>query len=382
MLVELESVETTGRDMKRPGWRSYWPFHLAFAAVLAAIVGYTSQITWPMVVLPIWALAYLASFHAYAVKGSNRAGQVMVVLSVVFAITLHATSTSTLPYFITFPLIWFFATDFRQGITATVVLGLAMFIIDIVKGLPDGSWHDYWLQSLIIACGSVGFSCFIALWMLRYGRLTKALQQAQADLAQAEHERGVTEERARMAAEIHDTLAQEFTSIGMLVQSARLPGANVAERLDLIEQSARTGLAESRQLIAAAHESFDLVASLHRLAEQLAQRCGIDVQVQAEGWLPVGARREVVLLRATQEALHNIEKHAQASAVQLILTRTNTVAHLEVRDNGVGFDVEGPTGFGLAGLRRRVQEENGTMELTSSPGGGSGLIIELPVEES
>jgi signal transduction histidine kinase len=90
----------------------------------------------------------------------------------------------------------------------------------------------------------------------------------------------------------------------------------------------------------------------------------------------------VALLRAVQEALANVRKHAQAGRVRVTLSYMGDVVVLDVQDDGRGFDpgqAGAGGGFGLAGMRERVEQLGGTLLIESGPGGGTTLVVEIPV---
>src|SRR5690606_25870001 len=138
---------------------------------------------------------------------------------------------------------------------------------------------------------------------------------------------GMVAERERLAREGHDTLAQGYTSIVVLAQTAAaaLPGdpGAVADRLAGIEEVARENLAEARAMVAAfapvALDSVTLVEALQRLAERFGRETGTVTRVDTTalgGALPALSRaEEIVLLRGAQEALANVRRHASATAV-------------------------------------------------------------------
>jgi signal transduction histidine kinase len=209
-------------------------------------------------------------------------------------------------------------------------------------------------------------------------------------------------ERERMSREIHDTLAQGFTSVIMLSQTAvadlrrELPDQAV-ERLLLIERMARENLAEARALVAAAAPvglaESTLAEALERLAVRFSQETGVRVRVVADDDTLAGLPRdrEVVLLRAAQEALSNIRRHADARNVDLVLATepagadgtgprdgTGPAVHLEVVDDGQGMDPAAVEGYGLRGMRDRVTSEGGRLTVTSGVGVGTRVQVTMP----
>jgi signal transduction histidine kinase len=241
---------------------------------------------------------------------------------------------------------------------------------------------------------SLLFSLLLGFWISRIidqsrerAELIDQLEAARTELAAADHARGVMAERERVAREIHDTLAQGFTSIVMLAQLAAVErdGAAAAGRLRDIEDVARENLAEARALVAAftpvGLEDATLRDAVRRLADRFTHETGVLVDVQDGDLDGVALSRdqEVVVLRAVQEALTNVRRHARARHVTVGLSVDGTGARLEVADDGDGFAPGGADGgFGLAGMRSRVAEVGGEVEVASTPGEGTLVTVRLP----
>ena len=213
---------------------------------------------------------------------------------------------------------------------------------------------------------------------------------------------GMLEERQRLAREIHDTLAQGFTSIVMNLEAAEgaKPPApsGVQAYLDYARRTARESLSEARRLVWAlrpeALENSSLSEAISGLARRWSEESGIPCEVTVTGTprpLPTGI--ENVLHRVTQEALSNVRKHARAGRVVLTLSYMGGLVVLDVRDDGVGFDAAAQAsvapgaadgsagGFGLGAMRGRVEQAGGTLTVESSPGRGTSLVVELPATE-
>ena len=220
----------------------------------------------------------------------------------------------------------------------------------------------------------------------------------------AERERGVLEERSRLAREIHDTLAQGFTSVVLLSEAMYgqiedLPRKKIGESLLLLSSTARDNLAEARQLIAAeppiALQSSSLAHALHTLADDVRRKTGANVVVEADAELALGGSEEVVMFRIAQEASSNIIKYAEANRVWFALSLADGIAELVVRDDGRGFsqasadggadqqartDLSG--GRGLVFMAERVSEFNGHFDVVSDLGAGTTVRAQIPVGES
>ncbi|WP_328749175.1 sensor histidine kinase [Streptomyces sp. NBC_00285] len=219
--------------------------------------------------------------------------------------------------------------------------------------------------------------------------LIEELTRTRAALEHAGHEAGVHAERERLAAEIHDTLAQGFTSILMLAQVVRtnlLRDPTAADgQLDILEKTARENLAEARSLIAASAPvdltGRSLADALDRLAARHTRDTGTRVEVSTVGdWPGAPTGTDVALLRTAQEALANVGKHADATTVRIELRHEDHLMALAVTDDGEGFDpatVRG--GYGLLGIRARAAGLGGTCTVRSAPGQGATVRVELPL---
>ncbi len=205
---------------------------------------------------------------------------------------------------------------------------------------------------------------------------------------------GVLEERQRLAHEIHDTLAQGFTSIVTNLEAAegalKRDHSALRRHLDQALAVARESLSEARRLVWALRpeplEDASLPEALRRLAERWSSSSGVPAEVFVTGEprsLP--ADSEVTLLRVAQEALANVRKHARAGRVAITLSYIGDRVVLDVRDDGVGFDPSslppgtGGSGFGLRSMRERVGRAGGTLSVESAPGEGTALSAEVPV---
>ncbi len=206
-------------------------------------------------------------------------------------------------------------------------------------------------------------------------------------------EAGVAEERRRMAREIHDTLAQGLTGIVTQLQAAeqaanRPPGDSTGWRRHVAAatQLARDSLSEARRSVDALRpeplERCRLSEALADVAERWGTLNGIAVQAQTTGTArPIRPEIEFALLRAAQEALANVARHAHATRVGLTVSYMENEVALDVRDDGVGFDpatVPEGGGFGLIAMRQRIADLSGTVEVESEPGGGTAISTCVP----
>lgn len=216
--------------------------------------------------------------------------------------------------------------------------------------------------------------------------LVSELAATRAESARLSRAAGTAAERERLAREIHDTLAQGFTSIVMLAQAVEpeleTDTAAAKRHVELIGATARENLAEARAMVAELTPSpleETLPAAIQRQCDRLAAETDAAVTARIADDLPTQSMAaDVVLLRATQEAFANIRKHAQASAVTVDLAPSASGVRLTVTDNGIGMDDGHPEGFGLRGMRARVAQVGGAMTVSTGSGGGTTLTVEVP----
>ncbi|GLZ13158.1 two-component sensor histidine kinase [Actinomadura sp. NBRC 104425] len=263
--------------------------------------------------------------------------------------------------------------------------------------------HESSVIMIMAAIGVLGTVCavFLGSWIDRVitqsrerARLIERLRSSQAEVARLSHAAGAAAERERLTTEIHDTLAQGFLTILTLLQAAerRMPPDDpLRAAVEPAIRTARDNLAEARALIAArppvALDAAPVAEALRRLTATFGEETGVDATYQIDGEpRPLLPAADVVLLRAAQEALANVRRHARARTVAVRLAFDATAARLTVADDGVGFDPANAarpdlgTGehFGLLGLHRRAESLGGTVTVRSAPGEGTTLTVELP----
>jgi signal transduction histidine kinase len=279
---------------------------------------------------------------------------------------------------------------YAQPWTVTERLGLAV-LADAVIALGIGlvaylGYHNSWPAVLAQSVVSLAFATLLGFWIYSIilqsvGRRTviAELEETRVELASVSHRAGVLAERERLAREIHDTLAQGFTSVVLLLELAEsevdTDPAAARHRLATARDTARQNLAEARSLIAALTpvdlQAAPLPEAVGRLVDRFGTETGLPAQFGVCGEpRPLAANQEVVLLRSAQEALANVRKHAAAGRVAVELRFADPGTCLAVTDDGIGFDPDAATvGYGLDGMRRRVGEIGGTVTVHSGRGG-------------
>lgn len=350
-----------------------WPLSLALPALLAASYQFLAM-PWLLDRGPRWAgplnLALVsAGCFVFVLRDPNVGFIVSVVLSQFSPLT-----------------------GFRlRGIAILAgVAAVLSFPVALREDFAAGAMVGW----LITWGGALAFNIFIGVFITelisdshRRGTLIRELEETRAELDRAHHEAGVLEERERLAREIHDTLAQGFTSLLMLVQAAEATLATnpdaTRERLELAAQTARENLAEARSLIGAQGKGMiadlPLDTSIRRLAERTDREAGCAVRVTVGGQTrALTANVQVVIVRVVQEALANVRKHSGAATVRIDLVYGDCGLRLTVADDGVGFDATDRQGFGTRSMRERVAEIGGTLELRTAPGEGTSVVTEVP----
>jgi len=319
--------------------------------------------------------------------------QWVVPMLLVMAAMLSIDTAFFLLLWVLFPQVFASAPSIRAG--AVGALGLTLVWIVGVAGWDDPKFGaDGWWTGVLQGAIGLAFSIAMGTWITRIvdesrerAELLAQLEATRHELAAAHRESGVLSERQRLAGEIHDTLAQGFTSIAMLVQAAQAAIGHddeaVRRHLTSAERTARENLAEARALVAAlqpvALQSASLGDAIGRVVDRSREETGLDVTMVVEGTArPLGANEEIALLRAAQEALMNVRKHAQATTATVRLHYGDDAATLTVSDDGTGFDTSAHTaGFGLRGLRTRLDHVGGEANVRSIPGSGTTVTVQV-----
>ncbi|MDB6039011.1 MAG: domain S-box protein [Verrucomicrobiales bacterium] len=216
---------------------------------------------------------------------------------------------------------------------------------------------------------------------LQLNRLTRRAEQL-----------AVTEERNRLAREIHDTLAQAFAGIVLhseaLGTSLAVSKRRSAKALSQIQKLARSGLDEARRSVQAlrpkALAGSTISEALKQAAKRLAEGGTLSCHFRQRGEAQIlSLESQNELFRIAQEALTNVSKHAQAKSVWINLAFTAREVALTIRDNGVGLTATTATepkrSFGLATMRERAQRIGGELEIKSPKNGGMSVRVQVPL---
>jgi two-component system NarL family sensor kinase len=210
-------------------------------------------------------------------------------------------------------------------------------------------------------------------------------------------ELGAVEERARLARELHDTVAQGLTATALQLESAdalldadQQAGlrderihASVRQALELTRATLEEVRRTVMDLRAAPLEGQSLAHALRNLAKREPLLHGVRLRVSITGANhPLPQRLESAIFRIVQEAITNIARHAQAQHASVRLVITSQQVHCVIRDDGRGFDPsQTPANrFGLIGISERARLLGGTLRIQSSPGAGAIVEFTIPLK--
>ncbi|MEQ8672152.1 MAG: sensor histidine kinase [Aggregatilineales bacterium] len=322
----------------------------------------------------------------------NRLAYLWVYMLVGFAIWFGLTFINSDFMFllsILFPLLYL-SLPLRWAAAGAIVLsGLTIFRMFLFNVDDARSWIGFMAFLTLVGIALASFISDIIQQSERRKSLIDELDRTRRELVDTQHRAGVLEERQRLAQEIHDTLAQGFTSIVTLLEAAENT-ADDAQRASgyrhQAKETARDNLEEARRFVHDLQpqllDNQPLKAAIQRLADRYFAETSVQAQFTVTGSpLPLHPAIEVVALRITQESLTNATKHACATVVNITLSYLDEQIILDIQDDGIGFEsdkVNMGQGFGIIGMRRRVEHVGGTFTIESVAGEGTTIAAELP----
>jgi len=263
-----------------------------------------------------------------------------------------------------------------------------IYVTLVTPLLIRSRWVDAIAIALIYGTGIV--------FVVVFTRVAASEREARTALAEANQllrdhamqveELATTKERNRLAREIHDSVGHYLTVVNVQIGAAQAildqDRQRALDHLSNAQALTQEGLAEVRHSVAALRaspiESRPLPEALAKLAEQW-NAAGLRAKFAVAGPIrPLTPQANLTLYRAAQEALTNVGKHAHASCVDLHLDyRDERVVRLNIKDDGLG-SANSEGGFGLLGVRERVQLLNGVVHVRAAAGEGFSLEVELP----
>jgi signal transduction histidine kinase len=373
--------------------------NVAFVIVVCA--AYLSAITaliYARRPLPLWQVAVLiGAGAAYLVVGTygfticRRSGSLLAAVAY-FTIQLLLASTLILLRgssgelsLILLPLAGQSALLLPLG--AMVPVCVLIYVTLVMPLLWRSRWVDAIAIALVYGTGIVFVVVFTRVAASEREvrtELAQANQQLRDHAAQVE-ELATTKERNRVAREIHDTLGHYLTVVNVQIGAAQaileLDRPRALDHLAKAQMLTQEGLAEVRRSVAALRasptESRPLTEALAKLVEQW-EAAGMNARLDVTGMVrSLTPPAELTIYRAAQEALTNAGKHANATEVGITLEYRDDSVRLRIKDDGMG-SADSQGGFGLLGVRERVQLLSGEMQVRTEIGEGFALEVELP----
>lgn len=372
-------VVATDESMRQPG-------PLALFTVLMGVHGTLRLFLFRMVQRPRWVLAYfpLQGVLVFAIGYLTQIESLIMVLYMV----LVGESVGVL---------W--PNRRAVALTATSYVVLLALNIIVVWGIDA-------LNELVLMLGLM--LAFVLVYVILYIRQVQSREDSQALLQELEvahrqlkeyaaqvEELTISQERQRMARELHDTLAQGLAGLILQLEAADsyLENGNQARAQSVVQQAmqrARTTLQEARRAIQALRpavlERGNLVDALGHEVEQFSATVGLPATFEVSTAPPIVApERALDILRIVQEALSNIARHAQASHVLVRLATDGGDLQVVIKDDGLGFDssvgLDRPGCFGLAGMHERAERIGGTLQVESQVGRGTSVVLSIEGRE-
>lgn len=289
---------------------------------------------------------------------------------------------------------------YSSGLTLLIVLFHALAIW---FKMPFFNWHEHlgFIMNAVIIIGMTSLLRFQRENQVSVTELNRRLDEATLELAQtnmklqeyaisAEQE-AMMNERKRVAREVHDTLAYTLTNLVMMMEAAvdliSKKSPNITEHLELAREQANEGLKEVRHALHALRpvQLTDLngLAAICRLVKAFEQASQIKVELElGDAPLNFGAEANLVVFRLVQEGLTNALRHGRATLIAVSLARVRDGLSVTIKDNGIGSGDSAPnTGYGLVGMRERLEKLGGKLETSSAIGEGFTLMAWLPIWE-
>lgn len=386
-------------------WARIWNVLAYILLAIALVVSWLdSQLVWLFRWLALGLVAVWGGWYWVFIVNHSRwkSRNLALGLSFIFAIELSTVLSFIHPAFLLL-LFSFYGLSFSVmpvrwavGLVAVLTVSLVVRFVAFSGGFTVSS-----IPLVISFIASAFFTVLLGLWIdsiIRQSRerqkMIVELETARSELAKAERQAGILEERQRLAGDIHDTLAQGFTSVVMHLEAAdqALDNDPQAARSYILQarEAARQGLSEARSVLWALRpdvvEHEPLAQALRRVAGRWSDEAQVPAHLEVTGSArPLPAPFEATFLRAAQEALANVRKHARASQVNLTLSHMEDEVSLDIQDNGSGFDPAGlpqeaglERGYGLIALQERVAQLGGRLVVESAPGEGTTVALSLP----
>ena len=268
-----------------------------------------------------------------------------------------------------------------------IVFAVGTFFLDAIATMTplDGTDADLTLVGglLLLRAGLFVFIGFVLV------KLVKAVRDQREELTElsATRERlAMSEERRRLARELHDTLAHSLSAVAVQLEGVKSLWSDDPDRaeemLDRSLESARSGLTEARRSIQALRasplEEGGLRLALEDYIDDLAAGSHLAVELDVDDPGRFDPNLEHNVFRIATEAVTNAVRHADADRIRVWMRSTDDQLSLAVQDNGSGFEPSiANGGHGLAGMRERAELIGGTLEIQSAPDEGSMVLLRV-----
>lgn len=373
--------------------------HALFVALTAVVVARAVLVPGPqsgttvalsLLVLATYALgAVLTRRHDDLVRGRAWLG----VLTLEWACLLWLSPDAA---YLVFPLFFLYLHLLGRW-WGPVAVGSTTVVVVVALGV-HGGWTVGGVVGPFVGAGVAlligsGYRALAHEAVEREALMTELLA-TRGQLAATEHESGVLAERARLAREIHDTLAQGLSSIQMLLHAAERadPGRPGLQHVRLARETAAANLADARSLVQGLTppdlDDHGLGGVLRRLARTQWAAQDLEVTVDVPDSVSLPMHLQTALLRIAQGAVANVIQHAHARTATITLEQDHETTRFSVADDGTGFDPSDGGGarpgrsdsFGLQAARERVRQLGGALTVDSAPGRGTVLTVTLPRE--
>jgi signal transduction histidine kinase len=343
--------------------------------------------------------AALVTWHAVMLVPLGRSAREHPVRVVVYLVGATAASAGLL---LVDPIFLMVAMPLYNQIFAFLVMRWAVPIAVALTAVITAMFTRYQNISgtigiLVGAASALVFAYFLSASSEESRKrraLIEELERTRGALALAERLAGVTEERARIARELHDTVTQQLIGIVMHLDAAseRVVG-DPARAKTALEESlrlAREGLAESRRIVWTDKprqlETGALSKALAEAIEETRATTNAEIDFVCDPELDtLPAALQTLVLRGVREALANVKKHAHAKRVTVSTSVDDDFLMVDVQDDGSGFDETSQrpvgAGFGLKGLCERVESHGGTLSIETAKGAGTTVAFHVPLRQ-
>ncbi|MEJ5919309.1 sensor histidine kinase [Corynebacterium sp. H78] len=345
----------------------------------------------------LWGIGFIVVYAA-GIIASAKKQETLIWLLLLLVMWAGLASASQDAAYLAFPLFFVIMHTINGWVALLAVVATTIIAITAIAhhlGLSVGGIVGPMLGAIVAVIVGSGFRMLQREAEARAHAIDE-LMAARADIATMARHAGVLDERTRLAADIHDTIAQGLTSIQLLLYSVEKQLADdsslstnttdeLQEKIQLARQTAADNLAETRRIINELQPAELDGVSLNNALKTVCAGTpmGEAVKFVSDGQpLALPPNVETVLIRVAQSSIANVVQHSGATSCTVNLTYKNDEVRLDIVDNGTTFNqaaVEESTGVGVSGARRRLESIGGHYSIAEQPGGGCGVSARIPV---